>query len=302
LPFTSQAKTHASGDDFRLFSSLEIPVGQGLSGWVFQNEKHMLNGNPSVEASYLKNADTVTTMRSALAVPLQAPEGVIGTLTLYRREPDAFTPDDLRIVLAVSTKVALAIDNALKYQRAESSATTDYLTGLPNARSLFIQLDHELSRAKRGHSGLGLMVCDLDNFKQINDCYGHLTGNKVLQLFAQSLRGVFREYDYAARMGGDEFVVVVPGLVEEAAAAKVLALRRVISEISSQLTGEASLGVSVGVAFFPEDGTDAEQLLAEADRKMYNVKKASHGERRSSSPARAHVMAAEEAVLMVSNN
>ena len=108
--------------------------------------------------------------------------------------------------------MALAIENALKYEQAESSATTDYLTGLPNARSLFLQLDRELARCKRETSTLTAMVCDMDGFKQINDRFGHLEGNRVLRLFAQALKHSCREYDYVARMGGDEFVVVAPGL------------------------------------------------------------------------------------------
>jgi GAF domain-containing protein len=87
-----------------------------------------------------------------LSVPLEGLTGVIGALTLYRAEPDAFNTDHLRILLAISSKTALSLENALKYQQAESSATTDYLTGLPNARSLFLHLDHDLARCKRSES------------------------------------------------------------------------------------------------------------------------------------------------------
>src|SRR5438552_6266132 len=116
--------------------------------------------------------------------------------------------------------MALSIENALKYQQAENSATTDYLTGLPNARSLFLELDRELARCKRDNSSLTVMVSDMDGFKQINDRFGHLEGNRVLRLFAQSLKDTCREYDYVARMGGDEFVVIAPGLTPEASARK----------------------------------------------------------------------------------
>src|SRR5215469_5003368 len=207
---------YVNGDDYRLFSSLRIPVGEGLSGWVAQNRKPIVNGNPSVEPGYLNDASKYSTLRSGLAVPLEGVAGVIGVLALYRGERDAFTSDHLRILLAVSSKMALAIENALKYQQAESSATTDYLTGLPNARSLFLQLDRELARCKRDSSSLTVMVSDMDGFKQINDRFGHLEGNRVLRLFAQALKESCREYDYVARMGGDEFVVIAPGLAADA--------------------------------------------------------------------------------------
>ena len=258
-----------NGDNYRLFSSLRIPIGQGLSGWVAHNRKPIINGNPSVEPGYLNDPSKFSTLRSALAVPLEGVAGIIGVLALYRGERDAFTSDHLRILLAVSGKMALAIENALKYQQAENSATTDYLTGLPNARSLFLQLDRELARCKRDNTSLTVMVSDMDGFKQINDRFGHLEGNRVLRLFAQALKDTCREYDYVARMGGDEFVVIAPGLTPDASAKKTEQMRALARHAGSEVCGEDILSLSVGRAVFPADGKDAEQLLAEADRRMY---------------------------------
>jgi diguanylate cyclase (GGDEF)-like protein/putative nucleotidyltransferase with HDIG domain len=274
---------YVNGDNYRLFSSLRIPVGQGLSGWVAQNRKPIINGNPSVEPGYLNDPAKFSTLRSALAVPLEGIAGVIGVLALYRGERDAFTSDHLRILLAVSGKMALAIENALKYQQAESSATTDYLTGLPNARSLFLQLDRELARCKRDNSSLTVMVSDMDGFKQINDRFGHLEGNRVLRLFAQALKDSCREYDYVARMGGDEFVVVVPGLAADSAGKRAAQMQALARQAGSDVCGEDILSLSVGRAVYPTDGEDAEHLLAEADRRMYleKQKQLSYKDRRS---------------------
>ena len=258
-----------SGDNHRLFASLRIPLGSGLSGWVAQNRKPIINGNPSVEPGYLNDPTKFSTLRSALAIPLEGLAGVVGVLTLYHAETDAFTSDHLRILLAISSKMALAIENALKYEQAESSATTDYLTDLPNARSLFLQLDRELARCKRDNSTLIVMVSDMDGFKQINDRFGHLEGNRVLRLFAQALKESCREYDYVARMGGDEFVVVAPGLTLEAAAKKADSLRELARKAGHEVCNEEILSLSVGQALYPDDGKDAEALLAEADRRMY---------------------------------
>jgi diguanylate cyclase (GGDEF)-like protein/putative nucleotidyltransferase with HDIG domain len=274
---------YVNGDNYRLFSSLRIPLGQGLSGWVAHNRKPIINGNPSVEPGYLNDPSKFSTLRSALAVPLEGVTGVIGVLALYRGQRDAFTSDHLRILLAVSGKMALSIENALKYQQAESSATTDYLTGLPNARSLFLQLDRELARCKRDNSTLTVMVSDMDGFKQINDRFGHLEGNRVLRLFAQALKDSCREYDYVARMGGDEFVVIAPGLEADAAGKKAEQMRALARQAGSDVCGEDILSLSVGRAMYPEDGNDAEQLLAEADRRMYleKQKQLSYKDRRS---------------------
>src|SRR5512133_1856425 len=248
---------HVSGDNFRLFASLRIPLGEGVSGWVANNRKPMVNGNPAVEPGYTTEGGKYSTLRSALSVPLEGLDGVVGVLSLYQLEKDAFTADHVRILLAVSSKMALSIENALKYQQAESSATTDYLTGLPNARSLFLQLDRELARCKRSKTSLTLMVCDMDGFKQINDRFGHLEGNRVLRLFAQSLKDTCREYDYVARMGGDEFVVVAPGLAADAAGKKAEQMRALARHAGQEVCNEEILSLSVGRAVFPDDGNDA---------------------------------------------
>src|SRR5580700_4250966 len=260
---------YVNGDNFRLFASLRIPIGQGLSGWVAQNLKPILNGNPSVEPGYLNDPSKYSTLNSALAVPLEGLQGVVGVVALYHTEKDFFTSDHLRILLAVSSKMALAIENAMKYEQAESSAVTDYLTGLPNARSLFLQLDREMARCKRDATSLVVMVSDMDGFKQINDRFGHLEGNRVLRLFAQALKESCREYDYVARMGGDEFVVIAPGLPTEAASKKAQQLRVLAKQAGFDVCGEEILSVSLGQAVYPDDGQDAEKLLAQADRRMY---------------------------------
>jgi diguanylate cyclase (GGDEF)-like protein/putative nucleotidyltransferase with HDIG domain len=263
---------YVNGENFRLFSALEIPLGQGLSGWVADNKKPIINGNPSVEPGYLNDESKFTTMRSALSVPLIGMNGTVSVLTLYHTERDAFTKDHLRILLAIVPKVALSIENALKYQQAESSASTDYMTGLPNARSLFLHLDGELARCRRLNSPLVVLVCDMNGFKQVNDKFGHLEGNKVLHKVALKLKESCREYDYVARMGGDEFVLVLPGLRLDQVQQKVQRLRAITAEAGREVCGTETLGLSVGHSLFPEDGNDADQLLSEADRRMYAAK------------------------------
>ena len=263
---------YVNGDDFRLFSCLEIPMGQGLSGWVAENRKPILNGNPSVEAGYLNDATKFSLLRSALAVPLDGRRGPVGVLTLYRSGKDAFSRDNLRILLAISSKVSLSIENALKFRQAEDSATTDYVTKLPNARSLFLRLEAELARCRRESSRLTVLVCDLDGFKAINDQYGHLEGNQVLEDVAEALRLHCREYDYVARMGGDEFVVLLPGNDQAAVAARTEELRGIAWHAGSGDPMHGRVTMSIGAAVYPHDGTDADQLLAVADRRMYQTK------------------------------
>jgi diguanylate cyclase (GGDEF)-like protein/putative nucleotidyltransferase with HDIG domain len=265
---------YVSGEDSKLFGSLEIPLGQGLSGWVAENRKPIINGNPSVEPGYLNDSTVFSILNSALAVPLETAEGVMGVLALYQAPRDAFSKDHLRVLLAVSSKISVAVENAIKFKEAESSATTDYLTALPNARSLFVHLDQELTRAARSGSELAVLVCDIDGFKQVNDRYGHLAGNEVLSQVAARFRALCRESDYVARMGGDEFVVIVPGLSPETSHKKIDALDQATVAAGEQFCGRKVVSLSVGAAFFPADGRTAEELLAEADRRMYRIKQA----------------------------
>jgi diguanylate cyclase (GGDEF)-like protein/putative nucleotidyltransferase with HDIG domain len=267
-----------SGDNFRLLSSLNIGLGEGLCGWVAEKRKPIVNGNPEAEAGYISDPTKFTTLRSTLAVPLEGLNGVVGVLAMYRADRDAFSADHLRILLAVSSKIALSVENALKYQQAEDSATTDYLTGLPNARSLFVHLSRELARCRRTGTSLAVMVCDLDNFKQINDLYGHLEGDNLLKDFAGHLKESCRGYDYVARMGGDEFVIVAPGQSPEVSNEKASRLNQLAIEAGKKITGRNLVALSVGTAFCPEDSFDVERLLAEADRRMYSMKKIHHSE------------------------
>jgi diguanylate cyclase (GGDEF)-like protein len=286
---------YVNGDDFRFFSSLEIPIGEGLSGWVAENRKPIVNGNPAVESVDQAGSVTLTTLQSALATPLEGRSGVIGVMTLYRADRDAFSRDHLRILQAISSKVSVAIENALLFRRLEDSATTDYLSGLPNARALFLRLDEELARCGRSGEPLCVAVCDLDGFKQVNDHLGHLEGNRVLKRMAETLRNQCREYDYVARMGGDEFVLLLPGSGNDGIRQRIDELRQIAIETAIPAS---SVCMSIGEACYPEDGSDAEELLAAADKRMYAAKQA---RRRPNIVAFPVAQAARPALLSVPN-
>jgi diguanylate cyclase (GGDEF)-like protein/putative nucleotidyltransferase with HDIG domain len=263
----------ATGLNSSLFSSLDIPLGQGLSGWVAQNNKPILNGNPSVEPGYLNDSTKFSTLRSALAVPLDCASGVLGVLALYHAQADAFTSDHVRILLAISSKLGLVIENTIRYRAAEASASTDSLTGLLNSRSLFQQLEQELGRCRRERTCLTVLLCDLDHFKTVNDQFGHVEGNKLLQALAAALKRTCRDYDCVARMGGDEFVILAPGADTAELKERIIAATASVSHEA----GRPAVAISVGSAVYPIDGETAEQLLTEADHRMYRSKREKHG-------------------------
>jgi diguanylate cyclase (GGDEF)-like protein/putative nucleotidyltransferase with HDIG domain len=260
---------YVDGRDRILFSSLKIPLGEGLSGWVAKHNKPILNGNPNVEPGYLNDPSKFSLLRSALSVPLTGIESTVGVLTLYRAGADAFGPDDLRILAGLSSKIGVSFENSLKYRALEASATTDYLTGLNNTGALFERLNIELSRCERQKTPLTLIICDLDHFKEVNDRFGHNAGNEVLRAFAQGFTKICRDYDVTARLGGDEFVMVLPGLKASALGDKILALSALATETGRLVCGENIISASVGLASWPEDGATADELIGEADRRMY---------------------------------
>ncbi len=263
---------YVHGVDFDLFSSLRIPLGQGLSGWVARNEKPITNGNPAAEVLHVAGSSHATTLQAALSVPLRGRDGVAGVLTLYHREKNFFSKDHLRMLLAGSSKLGVSVENALQYERAQSTASTDFLTGLPNARSICQHLEKELSRVRRAKTPLAVLLCDLNSFKKVNDTFGHLTGNRLLQEIATRFKSSCREYDQVGRLGGDEFVFVLPEVTRDNVAEMQKRLSRAVEEASRSACPEMIVSVSVGCSFYPEDGASGEDLLSEADRNMYDFK------------------------------
>jgi diguanylate cyclase (GGDEF)-like protein/putative nucleotidyltransferase with HDIG domain len=263
---------HVAGQNFKAFEDLRVRLGMGLSGGVAVTRKPTVNGRPGDDLIYSADPEAGSRLKSGLALPLEVGQELIGILTLYSDKPNAYTPEHLRPLLALAPKLAVWLENALKFHQAESMATNDYLTGLPNAGSLYLHLQNEICRCERQSSDLVLMLCDLDGFKKVNDTFGHLVGNKVLQLVAKGLKESCREYDFVARMGGDEFVVVLPGLPEDAIRSREDRFRQMVEEAGIEACGEEMLGLSVGEARFGRDGRTADELIHCADERMYENK------------------------------
>lgn len=268
---------YVSGLDSQLFGSLRIPLGEGISGYVVQNRKPVVNGTPSVECGYLADRSKLSTLRSALSVPLEVSDRIIGALTLYQKQADAFTTDHLRILQTISAKASQTIDNALHHSRIERVAGTDQLTGLANAQSLNAHLHEELQKPD---VAFVVLLIDLDGFKMVNDRFGHLAGNRALQLVADGLRAHCRPGDFVARIGGDEFVTVVAGISSKGLQEKIRVISTMIEEAGRTVCGgDSLLGSSIGEAFCPSDARDVEALLSIADQRMYQVKREHHKEK-----------------------
>jgi diguanylate cyclase (GGDEF)-like protein/putative nucleotidyltransferase with HDIG domain len=264
---------YVQGENAPLFQSLRIPVGEGLAGWVAQHGRPIMNGNPAVEPGYLNDPTKITNLRSAIAIPLSGVNGFVGVLALYQSDKDGFLKDHLRVLQAIGAKLAISIENSRRFQDAEASTSTDGLTGLLNVKSMFVRFDAELARSKRSGDPLTVLVCDVNGFKAFNERLGQLAGNRVLRALAAGLREVFREYDLVARLGGDEFVVILPGMAAEATDVRIRQIDELLALEGEREGAVDSLTVSTGVASYPRDGETVEDLLSEADRRMYQTKR-----------------------------
>lgn len=152
-------------------------------------------------------------------------------------------------------------------------ANHDRLTGLANRNLFYDRLQHAISRVDRNGKRLALLFLDLDRFKPVNDTYGHVVGDRVLQLIAARIREVVRDEDTVARIGGDEFVILMEDVESNREADKVAErLKQAIHQPYQVDYHRIMVGVSIGTAYYPEDGLLIDELLAVADRKMYGNK------------------------------
>lgn len=215
---------------------------------------------------------------AAIAFPLDCRGRTIGALVGLDRAPSSraprFTPSTRAAVLGALESGAIALDNALRIERAEALSVTDDLTQLYNSRYLSLVLRRETKRATRNGRPLSLLFVDLDGFKSINDTHGHLFGSRALVEAASVMRTCARETDVVARFGGDEFALVLPDTGSDGALSVGERVRdRIAAHPFLHSEGlDIHLTVSVGVASLPDAAASAETLLQAADKAMYYVK------------------------------
>ncbi|HTB21000.1 MAG TPA: HD domain-containing phosphohydrolase [Bryobacteraceae bacterium] len=261
---------YTSGLTSQRFAALEIPMGQGLSGWVVENGKAIVNGNPAVEPGYVDASAQLVALNSALSIPLgDGVDQLSGALTLYRTGKDAFSADHLRVLLAIKGDIARAVDAYMRFQKAQQGIGADELTGLPAKGALLAYLQDGFAAQRKA---VTVLLCDIDEFRRVNELFGRPTGDELLKLTTKVLRNNSRSIDYVARVGGDEFVLLLASARPEELAGKIESLDHLVAHACRGLCGEESSGLAVGVACFPENGSDAESLMAFAEQALAHAK------------------------------
>jgi diguanylate cyclase (GGDEF)-like protein len=200
-----------------------------------------------------------------------------GALTLYSTEKDAYNADHLRVLLAIKGDIARAVDGAIRFQKAQPGGTgADELTGLPAKPVLMTYLQDGFAAQRKP---VTVLLTDIDEFRRVNELYGRSTGDELLKLVANILRNNSRSVDYVARVGGDEFVLLLAAARPDELAGKIEALDRLVANACRGLCGEETSGLAVGVACFPENGGDAASLMAFAEQALAGAKEARRASR-----------------------
>lgn len=267
--------------------------------WVVQHqqsiriddlEKALAEGTSTLK--YLEGSAA----RSVIGIPLTLGGTIIGALSIHSQQKRVYSEEDVRLLESIGTFVAIALQNSRHRQellrlnealRAEKEALEqltrkvsrlanhDGLTGLPNRLLLTELLERAIQRSKRQKTLLAVLFMDLDNFKPINDTFGHQEGDHALVEVAHRIKRALRASDVIARVGGDEFVVLLTDMENEEGAR--LVAEKIIKTLEQPLYIEGKLcqlGVSIGIALYPEDGTSGDELIRHADEAMYRIKRA----------------------------
>ncbi len=265
-----QDKKVEEGINNGIIQCSKIKAGEGVAGMVFLERKPIITNLGSADPRFIVK-DILTNTHSLLCVPLIAKGEAIGVINITnKKNGKLFNQKDLEFMTSLANQAAIAIDNAKLYELA----TKDGLTKLYIYRHFYTLLENEIRRCARYKRDMSLLMLDIDNFKNVNDTYGHLVGDQILRELARTISETVRKIDIPARYGGEEFVVILPETTKEDAVVIAQRLRKNISkiEVAANEATTISPTTSIGVAQYPYDGVDPKSLISSADTALYHSK------------------------------
>lgn len=245
--------------------------GRGITGWAVEHRQPVLSNEAHLDPRVRFIPGCPIDPEALIAVPLIARGKVTGALNIYREgESNRFSDEEFELACLFGEAAALALENAHAKEQLEHQAQTDPLTGLYNHRFFHERLRAELIRAGRAHDSVSLLMVDIDDFKKVNDVYGHATGDQVLITVAQILRTTVRGSDVACRIGGEEFCVIMPSSDAGDALGLSTRISQRVSETDFEFAGH--LTVSIGIAQGPEHAMNPRALVACSEAAMMTAK------------------------------
>jgi diguanylate cyclase (GGDEF)-like protein len=264
------ASLDADGLKNRVFSQ---PRKDGLTQTVAQKGQVILVED--MHTHYLYEKAPPEWSGSIIGIPLKMGNKVVGVMNLSRDKTGGFSAAELRLLNMLANQAAVAISNASLHESVSKKAYTDTVTGLANRRALDEHLESELINARRTNSTFAVIMMDLDGFKSVNDTFGHDVGDQVLRVFFNLIASSLRSTDFIARYGGDEITLIL-------SKSQLQAARRVTEKILENLANfvyiapdgrPIQLGISGGIAIYPNHGRTGPELLRAADTVLYEAKK-----------------------------
>ena len=244
----------------------------GLWGWVLNNRQSLLTNAPADDPRFAETAPGRIPIHNFLSAPALIGTELVGQVVLANSNRN-YNQQDLGFVERLATLYAIAIQHQRTEDKIRKLAYHDPLTGLPNRVLFNDRYTMALAGAKRYHKKIGLMVLDIDHFKNVNDTLGHAAGDEVLKDFSGKLLSILRKTDTVMRSGGDEFVIMMTDVVEPEYIANVA--QKVLEATRKPFMfhdHEVRITASIGISSYPEDGEDVEMLLKCADIAMYHIK------------------------------
>ncbi|HEX8651462.1 MAG TPA: diguanylate cyclase [Pyrinomonadaceae bacterium] len=265
---------HVAGEYTDTFSRRRVSIGDGITGWSIANARSMCNTSPELDLVGIPE-NIAETIKGVLVSPLIRENGSFGAITLYSKDRVSYTTEHVRLLESVAQHASSALNNAMTFERTKESALTDPLTDLPNSRAFYMILEQRIAECQRlSREPMTVLSMDVDDFKAVNDMYGHAIGDRLLASVAAVIKNQLRQMDILARYAGDEFVAIMP--MASGQMAKMIAERirtAVETHKFTVRTGRTvEVGISIGIACFPEDGETSEQILTKADRNMHQDK------------------------------
>ena len=259
-------------------TSLIGPIQQkGIFGWVVNNRAPILTSDLEADPKIAGTPAHQPPLKRAIGIPIYREDTIQAVLVVGDPEiQDPFTQADAEVLTSLCTHAGSVLINARYLEQIELLAITDSLTGLFNHREFHHRLAEELERSKRYHREFSLLIMDMDHFKHFNDTYGHPVGDQALKHIGKIISEHLRNIDVPCRYGGEEFAAILPETNEDDAVTVAQRLENAVHmPFSLKTIGEdVRLSVSIGIASFPIDTTDRDELIQFADQALYFAKEA----------------------------
>ncbi|MBF0123829.1 MAG: diguanylate cyclase [Magnetococcales bacterium] len=250
-----------------------VPLGHCLCGLAAQRRTILFA--PHLDADHVIRYDGIHP-HGHYCIPIMARQQLVGVLNLYVDDGHQANAEEEAFFTTIANTLASLIERGRVEEQINHLAHHDPLTGLPNRRLFLELLDQELKHAQRRQHAVAVVFLDLDHFKAVNDTLGHDAGDQLLRAVVLRLRRCLRDSDTLARMGGDEFTLILPAIDHvKGAIAVVTKMLQVIQEPFVIAGTPCAIGLSIGISLYPDHGSTKEALTQRADQAMYQVKR--HG-------------------------